>query len=409
LKQLIPERFMQRQRGAIIRRGGNYSIKYRTPVGKQKWESGFNTKAAAQARLNEVLRELGTGHYVEPKQATFASFAEEWIGSRVSVRGSTLAAYQSIIKLWLTPSFGNRIVSEIQLGDVQRMVTDLSVKVSPKTLKNCLTLLRVMLVGKKGASAVKRGFMRHDPTRGVELPSRHTKSITPPSVEQVWQLVDAAAMLGELSHAVVYPDAFTGLRRNEILALEFTDIDWFSKEVSVTKAISKRAANDGVHKWQWEIGSPKSPKSVRRVALPETVGQLLASWRQARGPLAKYIFSNTVEGFLDPDYFNEYIFAPIARAAGLQVRFHDLRHFFASMLIAQGESPKYICDQLGHSSIQVTFDIYGHLFPQSREEAAAKLQKAMFAGRRPAFGSSLVANTENKVPERPEHGSEKKA
>ena len=398
---------MQRQRGAIIRRGENYSIKYRTPTGKQKWESGFHTKAAAQARLNEVLRELGTGHYVEPKQATFASFAEEWIGSRVSIRGSTLAAYQSIIKLWLTPAFGHRVVSEIQLSDVQRLVMDLSDKVSAKTLKNCLTLLRVMLVGTKGASGVKRGFIRHDPTRGVELPSRHMKPIVPLSVDQVWKLIDAAATRGELGHAMVYMDAFTGLRRNEILALEFTDIDWFSKEVSVTKAISKTAARDGVHKWQWEIGSPKSPKSVRRVALPETVGQLLAAWRQARGPSAKYIFSNTGEGFLDPDYFNEYVLAPITKAAGLKVRFHDLRHFFASMLIAQGESPKYICDQLGHSSIQVTFDVYGHLFPQSREEAAAKLQKAMFASRRSGFGSSLVANTENTVTDQPRRNSEK--
>jgi hypothetical protein len=66
---------------------------------------------------------------------------------------------------------------------------------------------------------------------------------------------------------------------------------------------------------------------------------------QARGPSAKYIFSNTGEGFLDPDYFNEYVSAPITKAAGLKVRFHELRPFLPSMLIAQGESPKYICDQ----------------------------------------------------------------
>ena len=235
---------MQRQRGAIIRRGENYSIKYRTPTGKQKWESGF-----------------GTGHYAEPKQATFASFAEEWIGSRVSIRGSTLAAYQSIIKLWLTPAFGHRVVSEIQLSDVQRLVMDLSDKVSAKTLKNCLTLLRVMLVGKKGASGVKRGFIRHDPTRGVELPSRHMKPIVPLSVDQVWKLIDAAATRGELGHAMVYMDAFTGLRRNEILALEFTDIDWFSKEVSVTKVamgnrvaeISKIGSQSSASRNRWTV------------------------------------------------------------------------------------------------------------------------------------------------------------
>lgn len=97
-------------------------------------------------------------------------------------------------------------------------------------------------------------------------------------------------------------------------------------------------------------------------------------------PQQEGIFSNTGETLLDPDYFNEYVLAPITKAAGSQVRFHDLRHFFASMLIAQGESPKYICDQLGHSSIQVTFDVYGHLFPQSREEPAAKVQKADVRG-----------------------------
>jgi hypothetical protein len=198
---------------------------------------------------------------------------------------STLAAYQSIIKLWLTPAFGHRVVSEIQLSDVQRLVMDLSDKVSAKTLKNCLTPLRVMLVGKKGASGVKRGFIRHDPTRGVELPSRHMEAIVSLSVVQVWQLIDVVATHGELGHAMAHMDAF--------------------------------------------------------------------------------------------------------------------------MLIAQGESPKYICDQLGHSSIQVTFDVYGHLFPQSREEAAAKLQKAMFASRRSGFGSSLVANTENTVIDQPRHNSEK--
>jgi hypothetical protein len=93
---------------------------------------------------------------------------------------------------------------------------------------------------------------------------------------------------------------------------------------------------------------------------------------------------------MDPDYFDAFIFGRIAAHAGLShVRFHDLRHFFASMLIAQGESAKYVCDQMGHSSIQVTFDTYGHLFPNSRETAAKKLQQAMFTGRKKGFGNSL--------------------
>ena len=97
------------------------------------------------------------------------------------------------------------------------------------------------------------------------------------------------------------------------------------------------------------------------------------------------------DSFIDPDYFDSSIYRPVAVAAHLPgVRFHDLRHFFASMLIAQGESAKYVCDQMGHSSIQVTFDIYGHLFPQAKQEASARLSRAMFEGKEKLTGRNLV-------------------
>ena len=105
---------------------------------------------------------------------------------------------------------------------------------------------------------------------------------------------------------------------------------------------------------------------------------------------------------MDPDYFDDFIFGRIPAHAGLpNIRLPDLRHFFASILIAQGESAKYICDQMGHSSIQVTFDTYGHLFPNSREEAAKKLQQAMFIGRKNGFGSNLAAKPEKRGKKKP--------
>jgi integrase len=95
---------------------------------------------------------------------------------------------------------------------------------------------------------------------------------------------------------------------------------------------------------------------------------------------------------MDPDYF-DVLFAQIKQNAGFsELRFHDLRHFFASFLISQGLSPKYVCDQLGHSSIQVTFDIYGHLFPKAKEEASIRLQEAIKKGREKAIASGLLAD-----------------
>ncbi len=76
---------MARQRGAIIRRGQTYYVKYRTPSGKQKWESGFANRSQAQQRLNQLLGEIGRGSYVEPKVIKFEKFAEEWLEGRIAV------------------------------------------------------------------------------------------------------------------------------------------------------------------------------------------------------------------------------------------------------------------------------------------------------------------------------------
>ena len=89
---------MPRQRGAIIRRGTTFSVKYRTPAGKQKWESGFANRSQAQHRLNQVLGEITHGSYVEPKATKFEKFAKEWMEGRVGVRGSTLSSYGSIVR-----------------------------------------------------------------------------------------------------------------------------------------------------------------------------------------------------------------------------------------------------------------------------------------------------------------------
>jgi integrase len=135
-------------------------------------------------------------------------------------------------------------------------------------------------------------------------------------------------------------------------------------------------------KWEWQIGPPKSPKSNRRVAAPDAVRELLRRLRSKAKNDPGLIFLGPNGKRMDPDYFDEFIFGRIAAHAGLS---------HASMLIAQGESAKYVCDQMGHSSIQVTFDTYGHLFPNSRATAAKKLQQAMFTGRKNGFGTSLVA------------------
>jgi integrase len=381
----------RRQRGCVIQKGNSYFAYFRDNQGKQKWlgenpGQGFKSYGEARRRLNEVLVEIDRALYVKPKAGTFAEFADEWLAGRVSIEGSTLAAYASIIRRHLVPNLGELQMVEIERAHVQNLAKTLAKNRSRKTLGNVMTLLNTMLDGKFGQSAVKDGYIRHNPAKGVELPPDHGEEIIPPTAEQVSLLVLIAREIGGIGYAIVLLAVSTGMRRGEILALRYSDIDWLSNEISIQQAIKKAAATDGVHKWQWKLGPPKSRKSRRRIGMTQTVRSLLAGLKEIHGDGDDFIFPRRLVGlkppghWIDPDYFNDSIYGPIAQKAGLkEIRFHDLRHFFASVLIAQGESAKYVQDQMGHSSIQVTFDTYGHLFPQAKQESVRKLDATLAA------------------------------
>ena len=382
----------RRQRGSVIQKGNSYFGYFRDKQGKQKWigekpGKGFRTYTEARSRLNEILVEVDRGTYVKPKAGAFAQFAEEWLAGRLGIEGGTLSAYTSIVGKHLIPHLGELQVAEIEWPNLQTLATTLAKDLKPKTVGNIMSLLNTMLGGKFGQSALKQGYIRHNPAKGVEMPKRDGEEVIPPTAEQVSLLLVAAQEIGGIGYAAILVVASTGIRRGELLALRYSDIDWFSREIRIRRAIKKAQGTDGVHKWQWKTGIPKSPKSRRRIGMTETVRSLLAGLKEVNGAGDEdLIFPKgsvglePLDAWIDPDYFDACVFAPITAKAGLSgMRFHDLRHFFASVLIAQGESAKYVQDQMGHSSIQVTFDTYGHLFPQSKQESVNKLDATLSA------------------------------
>jgi integrase len=355
------------QRGHIVKPGGKrrtWAIIYRDPDCQLRWEGKFRTRRDAQRRLNEVLSEIDKGTYSRPSATTFEQFAESWISGRRQIRGSTESGYGSIIRKQLVPRLGSFVVSALRFEHVEAAVSGMiEEELSPKTIHNGVTLLRTMLAGRKGPSALRRGLIFADPTLGLELPPLESRQVIPPTPEQVWDLINAAKKLGGIGYPLTYIGAFTGLRRNEALALRFTDILWFDNEVFVRYAISKQKGQDGAHKWEWHVGPPKSRKSVRRISATESVMKLLADLKISKQDGA-FLFPGDCNGFIDPDKFDAEIWKPITVETKIEgTRFHDLRHFFASQLIANGETAAYVRDQMGHSSIKVTFDTYGHLFP----------------------------------------------
>src|SRR5215469_2692608 len=125
-------------------------------------------------------------------------------------------------------------------------------------------------------------------------------------------------------------------------------------------------------------------KSLRGIAATESVMKLLENLKVGNAETA-FVFPGDCHGFIHPDNFEANIWHPIVERAGMAgTRFHDLRHFFASQLIANGETAAYVRDQMGHSSIHVTFDTYGHLFPGRGKDASERFEKSMEIARKRA-------------------------
>lgn len=299
---------------------------------------------------------------------------------RISIRASTLSSYTSINQKHLVPFFAKTGLQDISFETVQDFVIYLREDFSPKMVRNCFGLLRTMLAGRKGKTALRQGFISHDPTQGVELPCKDDRAIFPLAGDGVWRLIHAAEEIGPKEQAFVYLGAHTGARRGELLGFRYTRINWNTGQLLIDQAVRREKGTDGVHKWVWKLGPPKTRKSVRKVILSPDVLDYLKRM-QANSAGSDFIFAGSRPGeFMDPDLL-DVMFAKVRSRANLphHVRFHDLRHYFASFLIEQGLSAEYVRDQLGHSSIQVTFDVYGHLFEKARQEAPARLQQGMEA------------------------------
>ncbi len=258
------------QRGHIVRPSGarrTWAIMYRDDEGRLRWEGKFKIKSDAQHRLNEALGEIDRGTYTRPSSLTFEQFAKEWLAGRRQIRGSTESGYSSLIKSQLIPRLGKLTVSHVRFEHVDAAVSGMvEDELASKTIHNAVMLLRSMLAGRKGPSAFRRGLAFADPTLGVKLPPLEYRQIVPPTPEQAWRLINAAKGISGFGYPITYLGAFCGLRRAEVLALRFVSVRWFDSEIRVQYAISKRRCQDGIHKWEWYLGPPKSRGSLRGIS-----------------------------------------------------------------------------------------------------------------------------------------------
>jgi integrase len=343
----------------------------------------FHSESDAKDWLTRQRGSQLDGTYIDPR-ATERAFGEVITAWKESWSGrlspTTARRYQSIIDKYLTPEFGHVPIGRITHEVVQRYINRLAAdpERAPGMVRNVYAVLRTAM-----AKGVRLGMVKANPCTAIELPRARRDEpvfLTADEVRAVAEKIDAHYRV------LVYTAAYTGLRAGELAGLQRQDVDLLRGVIHVRRAL--KDVNGHL-----ELGPVKTKQSQRTVSLPTFLKNMLADHLlSSEGGPDAFVFTMKGggplrHGLVYGRYFRRAVRGYTLRGKQIAgalpaekhgLRWHDLRHTCASLSIAAGAHPKLISARLGHSTITITLDRYGHLFP-SVEEALAEALDAAFA------------------------------
>lgn len=309
--------------------------------GKRKYES-ITAPTAAEANLEADRRKLDIMHGNSGERGldiTVGEAVDRYIDDRDGILSpKTVREYRNMRNNALQGIMHKRL-GKLTNADVQRAINAEAKEKSPKSIRNAYTLL---------SSAIK--YAAPDKRIDVILPAKEKKEMTIPTDEELAQLLEAVK--GTRLEIPVLLASTAGLRRGEIAALDIKkDIDYKNCTVSVSKAVSQDSENE------WITKKPKTQSSIRTVKIPPWVAERIHELK------SEYIPQNPANISND--------FCDLCKKLGIGVRFHDLRHYYASSLIAMGTPIKYAMKRMGHSSPNMLNNVYAHIMDAKEAEINA--------------------------------------
>jgi len=342
----------------------------------------------AERFLATVEADKARGRWIDPAlgKVKFGDWAERWMATTVHLKHKTQYDYRSLLRRHVIPRFGDLELKRIDRLAVRTWIADLEA--------SGLSASRIRLARQVLSSAmtagVESGFIVANPTSGVKVPRTRSKEKLFLTAEQVELLADA---IDEQYSALVYLLAYGGLRWGEATAVRRRRLDLKRSRVEVAESLADVAG--ALH------FGPTKTYDHRTVVLPAFVRDQLAQHlsRHRSGDLEALVFRSPEGAPLRHSNFWRRVWVPAVRSADVPegLRIHDLRHTCAALLIAEGAHPKVIQEHLGHSSITVTMDTYGHLFPSQMEELAIRLDRSrevalqnLAASPRPGGGLTVI-------------------
>ncbi len=330
-----------------------YVIWYTGTDGKPRFENvpgGEQDAVKARAR---ILDRIAHGHSVAPTKLTIAEWAPQWLEERDNLKPRTRETYAYQIAQHIVPRLGTTRVCDLSVNHVARLISDMRAEgLSAWTINGTLGPLSGMM-----RTAVRRGMA---PSNPVQLLDRHERPKTAGAEMNILDTNEIKLFLNSATKTyrpLLATAIFTGLRMSELLNLRWEDVDWDAGVIHVRD--SKTAAG------------------VREVVLMPALQQILAA-HSLENEGSTYVFETRDGQPMKRRTVHRRALEDTLRRAGItkRIRFHDLRHTHASILIDQGHPETFICEQMGHANAAITRRIYGHLFDRDkrREDARAKLE-----------------------------------
>jgi integrase len=367
--------------GSITRRrNGGWCAQYTayTAEGRKRKTLYGKTRQEVAGKLAKALSDREDGLVFDTGSLTAAGYLDRWLTDSVkdTVRLTTYQGYERICRLHIKPSLGRIRLKDLTVAHVRGLYRErLKAGLAPRMVQ----LIHVTL-HKALKQAVMDGLIPRNVTEAVKPPQPEKKEIRPLSPEQARALLRTAKK--ERLEALYVLAITTGMRQGELLALKWEDVNFEAGVLQVRRTLST-ATGGG-----FTFSAPKTAKSRRSIKLPNTALSSLRKHRKAqleeRMRLSELfidqglVFTSRVGTPISRQDLITRSFKPLLKRAGLpDIRFHDLRHTCATLLLGKGVHAKFVQELLGHATISITLDTYSHVLPGMGDAAAGAMDEAL--------------------------------
>jgi integrase len=374
-------------KGRIIKRKGskNYTIVLQlgldpaTGKRKQQWITANPSKREAEKQMAELIHQMDTGTFVKPNKNSFSKYLEEWLKGYVwpNLSPRTAEGYESIVRCHLIPALGNIPLTQLRPEHLQRYYSE-KLSVGRYDRKGALSQTTVShhhtCIHRALKMALRWGLISRNPADAVVPPRPQRSEMHTMTEDEISIFLEAAKKTPY--YVLFYVALFTGMRRSELLALRWGDVDLLLCQAHINRSLHHLRTGDVIFR------APKTTKARRMVSLPPSSAFLLQEHKdkqeaKLRMPLREddLIFSNHEGKPLLPDTIS-HAWTKLVKRTGLnRIRLHDARHTHASLLLKQSVHPKIVQERLGHATISTTLDLYSHISPGLQEAAAIGFDK----------------------------------